>query len=439
MYRDVLVQLINKKGSKMAYKISKFNSNTTTRFATVKEDEVSASTKGMLDMLKIEEHSDVVAQVIGDEADKFDIYTDKMWTIFVPKSLKKDDKVPMVCAHTDTVSNIHPKAFSYTNLAESYICNKEEKLIGADDRLGCWLIQQLILSNSQDFIFALFDQEEVGGIGSADFVNNNAFDTLNGYVSCYLGLDRKGHNEMASYSYESDEFLEVLEKIEGWVPDMGSFTDVASLAEAGSVSCVNFSVGYYNEHTRNEYFSPTECENTLEVMQNLPKELWGTTYTCEAYGWGRGYYSSYTYSDDSFPNFGKTCERCEAEMFDDEEGNICMYCKQEVEDIIECEYCGTTFLDSDKFDDGYGSTICKSCYEFTEVQDEDTSFYTPVTNQQYCAYIVTNIMKEDISMNTKKIMKDINLVSYFSKFEDLKDDQVEKLNVICEYYGLTTR
>lgn len=407
-------------------KINNFNyiKEETKRFKDVDEQKVSKDTKGMLDILKLESYEDVVKEVAKYLTDEYTVYSDKLWTVIVPKN-SRYKYMPFVSAHTDTVRNIHPKAFSYTDEKEKYICNKEKDLCGADDRLGCWIIQQLIKDDSQDFIFGLFDQEEVGGVGSSAFIESDTFIEIEPLISCYLGLDRKGYNEMASYGYESTEFLEVLGTIKGWEEDMGSFTDVASLAEASSLSCVNFSIGYYNEHGANEKFSPEECVNTLNMMRDLPKKLWDIQYPCE------NIYNRYGVADDYwYSATPMICKYCGETLYTEreKEAQMCEYCLA-IEDKV-CSYCGE--ITDDTYMDEHGNTLCYSCY---------ASFFLQ-TNKEFCAFLVLGIIEKCKNMlyttdeEINRCMRSVNLLSYFSKFDKLKDDQIEKVDVICKQYNL---
>lgn len=427
---------------------NKWNATSTKRYKIVNETRVDEDTKGMLDMLKISSHEDVVKEVLKYmDKEKYTVYSDKLWTMIIPNS---DDKLFVgISAHTDTVRNVHPTTFAYTDATKTEVCNMEDDLIGGDDRLGCWLIQQLLKDGRQDFIFTLFDQEEVGGVGSSAFVKHKDFEILKEKASCFIGLDRKGYNEMASYGFESEEFVEILENIEGWNTDFGSFTDIATLAEEASISCVNFSVGYYNEHGANEYIRPNDCKNTLQVIRNLPKILWTKQFECDSspygYGYGRGYgwndnynYSSYKYDDDYDIRNHKydednTCDCCGEFLYSPSEQamGVCRQCLEADEETYKdtsCLYCDNPYS---VYINKQGDNICMDCMVA----------YCLTNNKDYCAFLVTKIMEnlditEADSMETYSKMREVNLISYYSLFEVLKLDQIVKVDEICKKYSL---
>lgn len=448
----------------------------------------------MLEILKLDSHMDVVSEVFKDVLEfpeeleyNFDVFMGKTYCVLVPKN-SESEFMPMVCAHTDTVGNVHPKAFSYTDATEVYIRNAENKNMGADDRLGCFIISELIKDRPQNFIFALFDQEETGGVGSSDFTASREFEEICKKTSCFLGLDRRGDADMASYGSESEEFLDVLRTIPLYKEAIGSFTDVATLGEDSSISCVNFSVGYYNEHTSSEKFSPTECLCTLDLfLEGLPKELWETQYTFEAKPYGRfasyyediyGYdyktpYGSKYSAKDTFPIYSKNSNECEccgmsksqSELYssdwDGADFALCADCyedwygeKPKHRAIIQtdfmstCDYCGIRDVTDNMhiMDDGY--TLCEACYKDEEYFVKDTKDInivplSPKGNVEHFVNIVTFFNLIDyITINTdmgekelRKYMRDINLLSYFTKFTTLKDDQAQKVREICAYYG----
>lgn len=495
-------------------------------------NKVSTDVLDMLSFFKFNEHSDVVKHTFGKlySSKTHKLYQTPLYSILVPK--KPSSKfLPMLCAHTDTVGNVHPTKFSYTDLTEAYICNSQHKNLGADDRLGCYLINKMLKSNPNDFIFALFDLEETGGQGSDSFSRSKEFKEICEQTSCFLGLDRRGDCDMASYGSESDEFLEEIRKIPTFIEAVGSFTDVATLAEESNISCVNFSVGYYGEHSTTEKFSPTETLSTLDMLQNhLPKSLWEKQYTFEDKSYGRygryyGIYSgAYGYNSKAKTVVGgidyHRCDFCgithqEDRMVtvdDDVYGNICEECWEEYygytqkpfeggrrqqEGLTSCEYCGLTdYKESMVYHPEFVGYLCKHCSEEDFLQDSidttanikkvcswcETPKFPVITNkkgQHMCEAccekytdpetfvispppsesakptkgvanlkvkilkfldVISNIVDEaeDFRGNetvAKQAMRDINLLSYYSKFECLKEDQAEKVRNICEYYG----
>jgi putative aminopeptidase FrvX len=174
----------------------------------------------------------------------------------------------MLCVHTDTVFPHIPESFSMKKGRLS--CKNKGIGLGADDRNGCFLLHQVMLNRPKDFIFAVFELEELGCIGSRSF---NMFQVQD-MVSVLIGLDRKGSNELALYGFESEELLKLLDTFPNYHTDFGSITDCAVLAEESNICCFNLSVGYYKQHTEREFTIVRDVERAEKFLLNLPEEFW---------------------------------------------------------------------------------------------------------------------------------------------------------------------
>jgi hypothetical protein len=149
--------------------------------------------------------------------------------------------------------------------------------IGADDRAGCamlWLLKDLGHS------LLITDGEELGGIGSNWLMNARenqdiAFE-INTHHQFMIQLDRRHGSDFKCYSVGTDKFREYIKRITGYCePDRFSYTDIVTLCIV--ITGVNLSVGYYNEHSHQEYLNVEEWHNTLELCRrwlsepNLPR------------------------------------------------------------------------------------------------------------------------------------------------------------------------
>jgi hypothetical protein len=182
--------------------------------------------------------------------------------------------MPCLSAHTDTVHLFSPQTIQKH---KSRLSAKEG--LGGDDRNGCWLIRQMMLKRPADFIFALFDLEERGCVGS------QALDVmpLLDIVSVFIGLDRKGKNELALYGYENMDMLAVLEEIEGYHITFGTVTDVAILSEKTGICCFNLSVGYYQQHSKKEFTRLQHLRLAERFLHSLPSAFWGKQFITDEY------------------------------------------------------------------------------------------------------------------------------------------------------------
>jgi len=226
--------------------------------------------KDLIKFYQAYNHSDVIKLIEQDVDFKFKIIKDKYYKIYIPYKLEKP--VPMLCVHSDTVFQHSPSSFSIKKNRLS--CKNKGIGLGADDRNGCYLLHQMMLNRPQDFIFAVFDLEELGCLGSRSL---NLY-PIKDLVSIFIGLDRKGSNEIALYGSESEELLKLLDTFPNYHTDFGSITDVAVLAEESNICCFNLSVGFYNQHSSKEFTYVLDVQRAEDFLLNLPQEFWGKQF-----------------------------------------------------------------------------------------------------------------------------------------------------------------
>lgn len=137
----------------------------------------------------------------------------------------------MLCAHCDTVKYAH----------------------GYDDRAGVAVLFNLMDTETRRFAYAIFMDEETGAAGSRAI-------NLPEVPHIFVGLDRRGINQVAFYDDESREDWEPWVLWNHAVPVSGSFTDCTNLGRRYDRYCFNFSVGFDNEHTSYESYDPRGAE-----------------------------------------------------------------------------------------------------------------------------------------------------------------------------------
>lgn len=121
---------------------------------------------------------------------------------------------------------------------------KEKKEIWCpqlDDRLGIWVLLDLLPHFGVQTDILLTDSEECGRSTAKDFNTDKKFNWM-------YQFDRRG-TDTVLYGYDSDENrarLEAHDLTTGW----GSFSDICSLEHLGC-SGWNVGTGYYNEHSDN--------------------------------------------------------------------------------------------------------------------------------------------------------------------------------------------
>lgn len=222
----------------------------------------------------------------------FNIKSGIKYTVISPK---KQGNYPLICAHVDTVRRKIPmlRLDSITNTITG-----SGDILGGDDRAGVYILYSLIDSGIPA-IYCLFDEEETGGAGVEEFMDNH--EDIITSSTCYIGLDRRGSTDAATYSYTSSKLLLMLGDY-GYKQKDGSCTDVSRLESAYPKATVNLSVGFYSEHTSNEYLSIGDMERTLENMKSIIPRTTNVFFTdIKSDTYSRKDYGMYG----SFRNYGK--------------------------------------------------------------------------------------------------------------------------------------
>jgi hypothetical protein len=144
--------------------------------------------------------------------------------------------------------------------------------LGADCTTGVWLILKMIEANIPG-VYVVHAGEEIGCKGSRALVESKP--RWMDYLKAVISFDRKGTESIITHQLgdrtASDAFAVSLAEalMLPMRPDnTGSFTD--SSEYAGIVSeCTNISVGYYDQHTKNEtqdlYFAQQLCESLISA------------------------------------------------------------------------------------------------------------------------------------------------------------------------------
>jgi hypothetical protein len=168
-----------------------------------------------------------------------------------------DEKGPtMFSCHTDTVHSNEGMQRVVYDSTKFHLFADNSNCLGADDGTGIWLALHLIRSKVPG-LYIFHRDEESGGQGSAYIVKNYA--PAFQYIKHCIALDRAGTADLITHQSgrtrcASDTFgNKLLSHLNGYkLCDGGSFTD--SFNYRGLIpECINLSVGYYHQHSANEY------------------------------------------------------------------------------------------------------------------------------------------------------------------------------------------
>lgn len=216
----------------------------------------------------------IIFESAGDHNPYYQVKFANHYILMIPNRIKENCLLPLISCHTDTVRasqeirNIHEERGCLYN-RDKFDC------LGGDDRAGIAIALSLIRDYTPA-IFLFCDGEETTSIGSTEFIQKEEETIMK--TNCYIGLDRRGANDLALYDYVSDS-LNKLFILENYEEKGGSVTDVSSIASEYPKPTVNLSVGFYNEHTQKEYVNLLDAYNTYMRISRVLPQLIGKYFT----------------------------------------------------------------------------------------------------------------------------------------------------------------
>jgi di/tripeptidase len=218
--------------------------------------------------------------------DKMNVYATKQETSELPE----DFYFPCVISHTDTVHNIDT-----INIKEMMLLNAQGQMkpslkayndsnfptgIGGDDKCGVFACLTL-LKELPNLKAAFFVSEETGCHGSR--AADPKFFTNVGYGIQFDAPENWMITEKCFgqilFDRDSEFFTKVDEVLtEGMINEdmeymVHPYTDVYALRSKFDFSCVNFSIGYYDYHTKNEYVVIEDVFNGIEMGRKMIQSL----------------------------------------------------------------------------------------------------------------------------------------------------------------------
>lgn len=218
-------------------------------------------------------------------------YVDEHSNVYAIKgSLQKDQYYPCVIAHTDTVHRIDS-----INIQEEYLPNAQNEIklslkayndkgeptgIGGDDKCGVFACLKL-LQEMPTLKAAFFVSEETGCIGSRN--SDPEFFENVGYVIQFDAPENWmiSENCFGQVLFDRDsEFFTHCDKVLTESMEQSHmrymrhpYTDVYALTKQYGLQSINFSIGYYDYHTKNEYVVVEDVMNGIKIGKKMINSL----------------------------------------------------------------------------------------------------------------------------------------------------------------------
>jgi hypothetical protein len=176
--------------------------------------------------------------------------------------------------------------------------------LGADCATGVWIMREMILAGVAG-LYVFHDSEEIGGVGASHIANKSPH-LLDG-IDYAIAFDRKGFDSIITHQgasrTASDKFAQSIAPMlpDGFAPDSGGvFTDTAIYSALIS-ECSNLSVGYLNQHTREESQSIAHAMAMRDAMVRFKESKLIAARDPSQYDYDDyDYWRSFSYGSDLF-------------------------------------------------------------------------------------------------------------------------------------------
>jgi di/tripeptidase len=236
---------------------------------------------------------ELMVQYICDWLDKEGIpyVVDDMMNVYATKTSEgyEDKLYPCMVAHTDTVHSfedeIHvreemlPNRQKQSKLSlKAYDQNGKPVGIGGDDKCGVYgaLVSLRDLPHVKG---AFFVSEETGCWGSKEaspeFFSDVAYaiqlDAPSNYMVTEVCSGTRLFDRNSDFYRIADEVL--TESFEHHEFMIHPYTDVSQLKKKFDFSCINFSCGYYNYHTAQEYVVIEDLQTAIHTAHKMIERL----------------------------------------------------------------------------------------------------------------------------------------------------------------------
>jgi len=142
--------------------------------------------------------------------------------------------------------------------------------LGADDRVGVFMILSLVRAGARPSILFTTD-EESGSTSGYDFALQYKHKFQNYGIKYLMELDRSGVNDCVFYNCDNPDFTKYIEGY-GFKTGTGSFTDISVICPIIKTAGVNLSVGYWNEHSETEMIDLFTMSKNFDIIYKMIKD-----------------------------------------------------------------------------------------------------------------------------------------------------------------------
>ena len=185
-------------------------------------------------------------------------------------------------AHMDTVFREPDYVFDVDGVLSG------QKGLGADDRAGIYAILHLVKQGYKPTVIFLED-EEIGGVGAEKFATDSYIFDLE--LNFLIELDRQGLDDAVFYDCGNKDFHDHILGF-GFKKAYGSFSDISFIAPKLDLGAVNLSVGYFGQHTINEFLILDGLARTIDRVEQILLHGSNVKFDFQEDDW-KSYYKAY--------------------------------------------------------------------------------------------------------------------------------------------------
>ena len=212
-----------------------------------------------------------------------------------------------------------------------------------DDRLGVYVILDVLPSLGLKYDILLTTDEEIGLSTASDFDTDKQYNWM-------FSLDRRG-TDVVLYDYHNADTVRAC-RVAGWQVGIGTYSDIA-MCDIGCVG-FNFGIGYHLEHTRKCYAHKSVVERQVKRFIRFYRKHCRTLMPYDGYLWTRA--DTLEWSDDM--PYGHSVK------YQYIDGHYVRVDRDT--SLSECAWCGMPLFGTYvRF--GYG--VCIECAEYIDRQD----------------------------------------------------------------------
>lgn len=275
------------------------------------------------------------------------------------KSLIARGEIPIaLIAHMDTVfeqQNFSAKEIFYDR-QQNVMWSPQNA--GFDDKAGIFAILRIIQDGFRPWVIFTCD-EETGGAGAREVA---ARPTLFKEIKYFIQLDRQGKTDCVFYDCDNKDFVKYVSSF-GFIEDWGTFSDISIICPTVKTAGVNLSVGYRDEHTREEILYVSALKSTIRKVEKMLGEIDIPYFEYVPY-----HYRGFPYAYNLYS--GCTCCKCGKNFYDYEiypvnglDGQIKIYCPDciSTSNIDWCNYCDEPFEQTDEDIQLGFQGVCRDC------------------------------------------------------------------------------